>query len=67
MLEFVRKWWCRTFHEKVMRPICGNYRCAECLREWPVNWGVEVPTAPAMGCSEIAPTNAHLSLPHILA
>ena len=38
MLEFVAKWWCRAFHQKVMRPVRGQYRCAECLREWPVAW-----------------------------
>jgi len=67
MLELVGKWWCRTFHEKVMRPVCGHYRCAECLRQWPVNWDSEVPTAPAVNCSEIITTNAGLSVPHVLA
>jgi hypothetical protein len=45
MVELTTKWWCRTFHNKMMRPVNGSYRCAECLREWPVNWDLEVPTA----------------------
>jgi hypothetical protein len=28
-----------------MLPVGGRYLCAECLREWPVNWDLEVLTA----------------------
>lgn len=38
MIEKCRKLWCRYFHEGVMRPHCGQYRCAVCLRSWPVPW-----------------------------
>lgn len=66
MIEFAGKWWCKTFHQKVMRPVRGHYRCGECLREWPVNWGIEQPTASQESCSDMIPTSAHLSLPHAL-
>ena len=49
MLEFAEKWWCRTFHQKVMRPVSGHYRCAECLRKWPVSWEIGMVTAPTVG------------------
>jgi len=67
MLEFAGKLWCKTLHQKVMRPVCGHYRCAECLREWPVNWGIEVTTVPSASCSDIIPTTGDLSPPHVLA
>lgn len=46
MIELASRWWCRTFHRKVMRPVRGHYRCAECFREWPVHWDDHVATAP---------------------
>lgn len=45
MVELATKWWCRTFHEKLMRPVRGHYRCAECLREWPVSWEISNATS----------------------
>jgi hypothetical protein len=38
MFDFVSKWWCRIAHQNVYRPIRGYYRCATCLRAWPVPW-----------------------------
>jgi hypothetical protein len=67
MVELTTKWWCRTFHSKMMRPVNGHYLCAECLRDWPVHWDLEVITAPAVNYSEIITTNAGLSVPHRLA
>jgi len=60
MLEVAGKWWCRTFHKKVMRPVCGHYRCAECLREWPVNWGLDLPATSAASGPDIIPARAHV-------
>ncbi len=67
MVELTTKWWCRTFHTKMMRPVSGHYLCAECLREWPVNWDLEVLTARPVDCSEIIAANAGPSVPHVLA
>lgn len=47
MIELASRWWCRRFHRKVMRPVRGHYRCAECFREWPVHWEDEASAAPA--------------------
>ncbi len=30
--------WCRLMHPAVMWPVRGYYRCATCLREYPVAW-----------------------------
>jgi hypothetical protein len=38
MIEFVRRQWCRYFHQDVLRPVRGKYTCAKCLRDWPVHW-----------------------------
>ncbi len=67
MIELTAKWWCRTFHTKTMRPVRGHYQCAECLHEWPVNWDLEVLTAPKVNCSEIVTPNARPNAQHGLA
>ena len=67
MVELTAKWWCRTFHDRLMRPVSGHYRCGECLREWPVNWDLEVLTTPVENCSEFITANAGQSVPHVLA
>ena len=68
MIELTAIWWCRTFHTKIMRPVRGHYRCAECLHEWPVNWDLEVVlAAPKVDCSEVAATNAGPNAEHVLA
>ena len=38
MIELCQKWWCRHFHDRLLRPVHGQYRCAICLRTWPVPW-----------------------------
>lgn len=38
MLEAIAVWWCRQTHRKIMTPVNGQYKCAECLREFPVTW-----------------------------
>ena len=38
MIEFFSQWWCRHFHDKVFRPVRGQYKCAVCLRTWAVPW-----------------------------
>ena len=38
MIEQCQKWWCRHFHNELLRPVRGEYRCAVCLRTWPVPW-----------------------------
>ena len=38
MIELCQKWWCRHFHNQLLRPVRGEYRCAVCLRTWPVPW-----------------------------
>ncbi len=38
MIELAFRWWCRHFHSRVLRPVCGQYRCEVCLRSWPVVW-----------------------------
>ena len=48
MLEFVARWWCRHFHKEVFRPVRGQYRCQECLREWVVMWEDETVRPPAI-------------------
>ena len=55
MFEFVARWWCRNFHEEVFRPVRGQYRCQECLREWPVSWeGENVRPADSVGTLSVA-------------
>ena len=44
MMELLLRWWCRRFHNQLFRPAHGQYRCAVCLRTWPVRW-LEVPAA----------------------
>jgi len=41
MLEKIGEWWCTNMHRSAMWPMHGQYRCAVCLREYPVkfeNW-----------------------------
>ena len=38
MFELVSRFWCRHFHKSLMRPVHGTYKCATCLRMWPVPW-----------------------------
>jgi hypothetical protein len=54
MLEVLSKWWCRFAHRESFRPVRGRYRCAVCLREWPVPW--ENASVPAItpNCAESA-------------
>ena len=47
MFEAISKWWCRVAHAQVYRPIRGRYRCAVCLREWPVTWQQQPSAEPA--------------------
>ena len=47
-MEPVFRWWCKHFHNQVFRPVRGEYRCAECLRTWPVQWGAEARPMPAV-------------------
>jgi hypothetical protein len=41
MMKIFGAWWCRHFHRRTLRPFCGQYICAVCLRKWPVPWEVE--------------------------
>lgn len=41
MLESVLRLYCYYFHTRTFRPVRNEYRCAECLRTWPVLWNVE--------------------------
>ena len=36
MIERLLIFWCRYFHDDIYRPVGGQYRCAICLREYPV-------------------------------
>lgn len=38
MFELVSRFWCLHFHKSLMRPVHGTYKCATCLRMWPVPW-----------------------------
>ena len=60
MLEFVARWWCRNFHEGVFRPVREQYRCQECLREWPVMWEQDK-------VASAASAHGRGTLPHIVA
>ena len=40
-MEPIFRWICKHFHNEVFRPVRGEYRCAECLRTWPVQWDAE--------------------------
>ena len=36
LLDRIGEWWCIHMHRSAMWPIRGQYRCAVCLREYPV-------------------------------
>src|ERR1051325_2536073 len=46
MVEQYFRWWCKQFHTQVFRPVRGQYRCAECLRTWPVPWNEQTRPEP---------------------
>lgn len=39
-------WWCRTMHERISRPIHGQYRCWQCGRMHRCSWGDTIPDSP---------------------
>lgn len=38
LIDRIEKFWCVTMHTATMWPIHGSYRCATCLREYPVGF-----------------------------
>lgn len=38
MIEAIAIWWCRTMHERISRPMHGQYQCWECGRKFDVAW-----------------------------
>ena len=48
MLDRISEVWCKTMHRGVMWPINGKYTCAECLREYAVEWGFPEEFPPAL-------------------
>ncbi len=67
----IGEWWCRLFHNELMRPVGGVYRCRACLREFPVPWEqpharTEAPVHVGMARERLAPAAA-LARPHPVA
>ena len=66
MFEQMMKWWCRNFHSEIFRPVNGEYRCAVCLRTFPVEWQVNPVKSTALRTvhqNESRPEGAVLPLP----
>jgi len=40
LLDRIGELWCITVHRSAMWPVHGRYRCAVCLREYPVQFEV---------------------------
>jgi len=38
MMNFISRFWCRHFHDQILWPMHGQYRCMVCLRTWDVPW-----------------------------
>lgn len=58
MFERIMKWWCRNFHDEIFRPVHGEYRCAVCLRTYPVDWQVTPASHEAAGVVLRSPLKA---------
>ncbi|MFN7998559.1 MAG: hypothetical protein U0Q18_33360 [Bryobacteraceae bacterium] len=50
----ITRLWCRMTHAGPMWPISGEYRCATCLRKYPVSWEVGAERHTATGKSVAA-------------